>query len=123
MDPGGHGSPSSSRKSLSPDTVAIYERAYKPFQNLVGSPMLALMRDSKRFKQCLRSKGIKPRPSRPTNGARGNVLVRLLALLCWLGAQPQRDVGGLHRLPDHPYEVVAQGVQVRLVSELGRESL
>jgi len=30
-------------------------------------------------------------------------------------------VGGLHRLPDYPHQVVAQGIQVRLVSKLGRE--
>ena len=38
-----------------------------------------------------------------------------------IGAQPQRDVVWLHRFPDHPYEVIAQGIEVRLVSELGRE--
>src|SRR5215210_682374 len=49
------------------------------------------------------------------------LLVRLLSLRERIGAQPQRDVGGLHRLPHHPYQVVAQGVQVCLISELGRE--
>jgi hypothetical protein len=42
---------------------------------------------------------------------------------CWIGAQPQRDVGWLYRLPNHTHQVVAQGVQIRLVSELGREGL
>src|SRR5918994_6145267 len=41
----------------------------------------------------------------------------------WSGilTQPQSDVGRLHGLPHHPYEVVTQGVEVRLVSKLGRE--
>ncbi len=40
-----------------------------------------------------------------------------------LGAQPQRDVGGLHRLPYHSHEIVSQRLQVRLVSQLLREPL
>jgi hypothetical protein len=39
----------------------------------------------------------------------------------WVGTQPQGDVGGLHRLPHDSYEVAAQGVEIRLVSKLGRE--
>src|SRR3712207_8933922 len=31
------------------------------------------------------------------------------------------DVSRLHRLPHHRHQVVAQGVEVRLVPELGRE--
>ena len=38
------------------------------------------------------------------------LLVRQLALRGLIGAQPQRDVGRLHRLPHHPYEIIAQGV-------------
>ena len=38
-----------------------------------------------------------------------------------LGAQPQRGVSRLHRLPNHPYQIVAQGFQVGLVPELGGE--
>ena len=45
----------------------------------------------------------------------------LFALRSRLGAQPQRDVGRLHRLVYHSYEVVAQCIQIRLVSELGRQ--
>jgi hypothetical protein len=45
----------------------------------------------------------------------------LLTLLSRLGSQPQRGVGGLHRLPYHPNQVVAQCLQVRFVSYLGRE--
>src|SRR5215211_1769668 len=43
----------------------------------------------------------------------------------WSGirAQPKRDVGRLHRLPHDPEEVLAQGVEIRLVSKLGREGL
>jgi hypothetical protein len=33
-----------------------------------------------------------------------------------MGAQPQRDVAGLHRFPYHPYEVVSQPVEVRFQS-------
>jgi hypothetical protein len=39
----------------------------------------------------------------------------------WVWAQPQREVGWLHSLPYHPHQIVAQGVEVRLVPELGRE--
>jgi hypothetical protein len=35
--------------------------------------------------------------------------------------EPQGDVGGLHRLPDHARQVVAQGVQIGLVAQRGRE--
>jgi hypothetical protein len=38
------------------------------------------------------------------------------------GAQPQRDVGGLHRLAHYTHQIIAQGVEVRLVLKLGRES-
>src|SRR5215217_1606600 len=62
-------------------------------------------------------------------GGRCQVL-RASAMRSWashssagIGSQPQRDVLRLHRLPDHTYQVIAQGVQVSLVSELGRESL
>ena len=34
-------------------------------------------------------------------------LLRLLFVSRRIGAQPQRDVGGLHRLPHHTYEVLA----------------
>jgi hypothetical protein len=30
-------------------------------------------------------------------------------------------MGWLHRLPYHPYQVIAQGIQVCLVAQLGRE--
>jgi hypothetical protein len=39
----------------------------------------------------------------------------------WVGTQPQRDMGGLHRLPHDSYEVTAQGVEVGIVTQLGRE--
>src|SRR5215208_5014316 len=38
-----------------------------------------------------------------------------------LGFQPQRNVGWLHSLPYHTYQVLAQCVQVCLVAQLGRE--
>ena len=41
----------------------------------------------------------------------------------WVGTQPQGDVGGLHRLPHHPHQIAAQGVEVGLVPELGGEGL
>jgi hypothetical protein len=43
-------------------------------------------------------------------------LINPLALVARLGSQPQGDVGGQHSLPYHPYQVVAQRVQVCLVS-------
>src|ERR671920_1367534 len=46
----------------------------------------------------------------------------MLALRGCVGAQPQRDVRRLHRLPHHPYQVFAQRIQVRLFPELSRES-
>jgi hypothetical protein len=49
------------------------------------------------------------------------LLACLLALPGRIGTQPQRDVCGLHRLPYHPHQVVAQGVQVCFVAQLGRE--
>src|ERR671912_2922592 len=50
------------------------------------------------------------------------VLVCLLILL-WrrIGAQPQRDVGRLHSLPYQPHKLGVQRIQIRLISELGRE--
>jgi hypothetical protein len=38
-----------------------------------------------------------------------------------LGAQPQRDVNGLHGLSYHAYQFVIQCLEVRLVPEPGRE--
>src|ERR671910_3685538 len=48
-------------------------------------------------------------------------LVRLLPLRIRSGTQPQRGVGGLHRLRNHPYQIVAEGFQVNLVPQLLRE--
>src|SRR5215218_5217568 len=48
-------------------------------------------------------------------------LLWLLNLLSPLGTQPQGDVGGLHRLPYHPYQVIAQGLKVCFVAQLSRE--
>ena len=36
-------------------------------------------------------------------------------------APPQRDVGGLHRLPHNTHQIIAQDVEVRLVPKLGGE--
>ena len=38
-----------------------------------------------------------------------------------LALQSQGDVGWLHRLPYHSYQVVAQRIEVCLVAQLGRE--
>src|SRR5215204_5532247 len=45
----------------------------------------------------------------------------MLALRGCVGAQPQRDVRRLHRLPHYPHQIAAQGVEVSLVPELRRE--
>src|SRR5215203_2425792 len=45
----------------------------------------------------------------------------LASLWSGIRAQPQRDVGRLHRAPHDPDEVIAQGVEIRLVSKLARE--
>src|SRR3712207_1663481 len=50
-----------------------------------------------------------------------SLLACLLALPERIRTQPQRDVSWLHRLPYHPYQVLAQRLQIRLVSQLGRE--
>src|SRR5688572_24453604 len=50
-------------------------------------------------------------------------LLRLPYVSRRIWAQPQSDVGGLHRLPHHTYQVVAQGVQVCFVSQRCREGL
>src|SRR5215207_2009487 len=39
------------------------------------------------------------------------------------GAQPHRDVGGLHRLLHHPQQLVVQSLEVRLIAEPGGEGL
>ena len=54
--------------------------------------------------------------SRPTVEVRSRATLPLLALRTCLGAQPERGVGRLHRLSHHPYEFVAQRLQVRLVA-------
>ena len=38
-----------------------------------------------------------------------------------VGVQPQGDVGGLHRLPYHPDQIIAKCAQVCFVAQLGRE--
>jgi hypothetical protein len=48
-------------------------------------------------------------------------LVCLLTLRSRLRSQPQRDVGGLHRLPYHTYQIIAECVEVRLIPQLDRE--
>ena len=40
-----------------------------------------------------------------------------------LGSQPQGDVGWLRRLPHHPHQIVAKGVWVCFVAQLGRGAL
>src|SRR5215210_3109747 len=49
------------------------------------------------------------------------LLVCPLALRGPIGTQPQRDMFRLHRVPYHTHQVVAKGIQIRLVPELGRE--
>ena len=46
-----------------------------------------------------------------------NALVRLLAPRSRLGAKPQADMLGLHGGTDYPHQLVAQGAQVRLVTQ------
>ena len=52
---------------------------------------------------------------------RKGLLIRRPALGGCLGTQPQSDVLRLHRLPDYPNQIFAEGAQVRLVPELRRE--
>jgi hypothetical protein len=51
------------------------------------------------------------------------LLVHLTVIRGLVGTQPQSDVLRLHRLLHHPYQVVAQGIEVRLVPELCGETL
>src|SRR5829696_3234230 len=55
----------------------------------------------------------------PIPPARVNMpeLVCPLTLLGSIGAQPQRDLGGLHRLLHHAHHFVAESLQIRLVAE------
>src|SRR5215204_6563739 len=62
-----------------------------------------------------------PRIPIPRTWVNKGLLDCLLALPGRIGTQPQRDVSGLHRLSHHSYQVLAQGVHVRFVSQLGRE--
>jgi hypothetical protein len=48
-------------------------------------------------------------------------LLSLLTLRSRLRAQPQGNVGGLHRLPYHAYQVASERVQIRLIPERHRE--
>src|SRR5215213_264568 len=64
-----------------------------------------------------------PRIPIPRTWVNKGLLDCLLALPGRIGTQPQRDVRGLHRLPNHPHQVVAQRLQVRLVSQLCGEGL
>jgi hypothetical protein len=50
-------------------------------------------------------------------------LVFLGALRSRPWAQPQRDMGWLHRLPYHHFQFVVQGVQVRLVPQFECKAL
>jgi hypothetical protein len=38
----------------------------------------------------------------------GDLLWPFASPWCWVGPQPQRDVGRLHRLTHHPHQIVAQ---------------
>ena len=52
----------------------------------------------------------------PRTSVNRGLLGWLLAFRGRLGAQPQRDVSGLHRFLGHPHQVVAQSAYVRLLS-------
>src|SRR3712207_6520829 len=54
-------------------------------------------------------------------GSRAKFSGSLASLRSGIRTQPQRDVGGPHRLLDHLDEVFAKGVEVRLIPQLGRE--
>src|SRR5215213_1655190 len=62
-----------------------------------------------------------PRIPIPRTRVNKGLLDCLLALPGRIGTQPQRDVCGLHTLPYHPTQVLAQGVRFCLVAQLGRE--
>src|SRR3712207_5092266 len=47
---------------------------------------------------------------------------KLLSLGEPVGTQPQGDMSRLHSLLNHSHDIVAQCIQVRLVSQFGRES-
>jgi hypothetical protein len=48
----------------------------------------------------------------------GGRLTRLPTLRSRIGAQPQRNVGGLRSLFNHAYQVVVQRIEARLVPQL-----
>jgi hypothetical protein len=45
----------------------------------------------------------------------GDLLSPFASSRCRVGAQPQRDMGGLHRLPYHRLQISAQSFEIRLV--------
>jgi hypothetical protein len=53
---------------------------------------------------------------------RNSLLLYPLTISRPVGAQPQGDLGRLHRLPYHPYQIIAKCVQVCFFAQLGRES-
>src|SRR5215204_3268313 len=53
----------------------------------------------------------------------GQYLAFLLISRGRFGSQPQRDVGGLHRLPYHAYQFAVQCLQIHLIPEFHGEAL
>jgi len=58
----------------------------------------------------------------PRNPVNRDLLAYLLVLRSRLWVQPQGDVLGLHGVPGHPYEVLAQRIQVRLLLQSAGKS-
>src|SRR5215213_2233780 len=63
-----------------------------------------------------------PRIPLPRTRVNRDLLAYLLVLRSRLWVQPQGDVLGLHGVPGHPYEVLAQRIQVRLLSQSAGKS-
>src|SRR5215208_7231255 len=57
----------------------------------------------------------------PDNSVTEELLPCLLTLRSGIGTQPKRDVCWLHRLRNHPHQVAAHGIRVRLVPWRCRE--
>ena len=62
------------------------------------------------------------RTSLPRTPVNRDLLAYLLVLRSRLWVQPQGDVLGLHGGPGHSYEVLAQRIQVRLLSQSAGKS-
>src|SRR5918995_3738565 len=93
----------------------------RPCLKLINVSSVKGYKGWRNFGECPKPEVGLPRIPIPRTPVNKGLLDCLLSLPGRIGTQPQRDVCGLHRLPYHPHQVFAQGVQVCFVAQLGRE--